>query len=135
MLYSIENREDLENSNESVSLKTQVDEYDFGQISNYNFHEKIEKFYEPITDTIKDTSRDKTKTITETSVDNNKTLSNLNDKLLEVMNDRVLIASYLLTPLPKITNSENTSQFRLVKDSQPNRVKDLLMNKTIPVTL
>ena len=59
----------------------------------------------------------------------------MNDKLLEIMNVRSILASYLTSPLPKITNAEYTSQFKLVKDPQSNRVDHLLLNKTIPVTL
>ena len=51
------------------------------------------------------------------------------------MNDRGIIASYLMSPSSKITNPENTSQFKLVKDSNSNRVNDLLIHNTIPVTL
>ena len=40
-----------------------------------------------------------------------------------------------MSPLSKITNPENTSQFKLVKDSNSNRVNDLKINKTIPITL
>ena len=49
--------------------------------------------------------------------------------------DRGILASYLMSPLSKITNLENTSQFKLVKDSTSNRVNDLKKNKTIPVIL
>ena len=84
---------------------------------------------------MKKTSQNITKTITESSTTNNKTIEILNNKLLEIMNDRGIIASYLLTPPSKITTPENTSQFKLVKDSTSNRVNDLLINKTIPVTL
>ena len=76
-----------------------------------------------------------TKTITETSINNNKTLENLNNKLLELMNDRGIRASYLLSPLSKITNPENTSQFNLVNDSNSFRVNDLLIQNTKRVTL
>ena len=51
------------------------------------------------------------------------------------MNDRGFLASYLMSPLSKITNTENTSQFKLVKDHNSNRVNDLKINKTIPITL
>ena len=40
-----------------------------------------------------------------------------------------------MSPLSKITNPENTSQFKLLKDSSSNRVIDLKINKTIPITL
>ena len=78
------------------------------------------------------------KTITETSKNNNKALENLNNKLLEIMNDRGIIVSYLMFSLSKITNPENTTQFNLVKDSriiEDKRVNDLLIKITIPITL
>ena len=51
------------------------------------------------------------------------------------MNDRGIISSYLLSPLAKITNPENSTQFKLVKDSNSNRVNDVKINKSIPITL
>ena len=50
------------------------------------------------------------------------------------MNDRGIKASSLLSPLPEITNPENTTQFKLVKDSSSNRVNELLIHNSIPVT-
>ena len=41
------------------------------------------------------------------------------------MNDRGKLATYLMSPLSKIINPENTTQFKLVKDSTSNRVNDL----------
>ena len=71
----------------------------------------------------------------ENSFKNNQALENLNNQLLEIMNDRGILASYLMSPLSKITNPENTTQFKLVKDSNSNRVNDLLIKNTIPITL
>ena len=51
------------------------------------------------------------------------------------MNDRGILAFYLLSPLSKITNLGNTSQFKQVKDHNSKRVNDLLLHKTIPITL
>ena len=51
------------------------------------------------------------------------------------MNVRGIIASYLLSPLSKISNPEITTHFKIVKDSNSNRVNDLKINKTIPITL
>ena len=51
------------------------------------------------------------------------------------MNNRRIIASYLLSPLSKTFNPEYTSQFILVKDSNSNRVNELLKHNTIPFTL
>ena len=51
------------------------------------------------------------------------------------MSDRGILASYLMSPLSKITNPENISHFKLVKDCSSNRVNDLLIHNTIPITL
>ena len=51
------------------------------------------------------------------------------------MNDRGLLASYLLSPLSKITNPENTTQFKLVKDHNSDRVNASLIKNKIPITL
>ena len=51
------------------------------------------------------------------------------------MNDRGILASYLMVTLSKINNPEISTQFKLVKDHSSNRVNDLLINKTIPITL
>ena len=68
-----------------------------------------------------------------TSEENGKALANLNDKFLEIANARGISASYLLSPVSKITNPEHTSQLELVRDPDSNRLIGLLINKTIPV--
>ena len=95
----------------------------------------MKKVFEPVTKSLEKTSENLTKAITESSKENNIALENLNNKLLEIMNDRGILASYLMSPLSKITNPENTSHFKLVKDSSSSRVNDLKINKTIPITL
>ena len=93
------------------------------------------KVFEHVTKSIENTSQNIIKTIAETSLKNNQAILNLNNKLLEIMNDRGILATYLMSPLSKITNPENTSQFKLVKDHNSNRVNDLLMKNKIPITL
>ena len=70
-----------------------------------------------------------------TSKVNNKALSNLNGKLLEILNNRGILASYLKSPLSKTTNPEHSKNFKLVKVPDSNRVIDLLINETLPVTI
>ena len=136
MLYSIKNIEDLKNLNELVTLQGQVKAVKLqDKLGEQNYHQKSEKLFEPVTKFIKGVSEEVTKTITESSIKNNQTIDNLNNKLLEIMNDRGILATYLMSPLSKITNSENTTQFKLVKDSSSNRVNDLLIHNTIPITL
>ena len=68
-----------------------------------------------LTKSLEKSSQDITKTITESSIKNNQAIENSNNKLLEILNDRGILASYLMTPLSKITNPENASHFKLVK--------------------
>ena len=136
MLYPINNREYSLNLYELVSLQNQVKaERLQDKLGNQNFHKYMKKIVEPVTESLESTSQDITKTKTETSIKNNQAIENLNNKLLEIMNDRGKITSYLLFPLSKITNLENTSQFKLIKNSTSNRVNDLKINKTIPFIL
>ena len=136
MLYSIKNREDLEKLEDLVSLQNQVKDVRLqDKLGEQNFHEDMKKVFEPVTKSIENTSQDITKSITETSLKNNEAIENLNNKLLEIMNDRGILATYLMSPLSKITNPENTTQFKLIKDSTSNRVNDLKINNSIPITL
>ena len=136
MLFPIKDREDLEKLNELVSLQDQV-KVDRLQdkLGKQNFHEDMKNVFEPVTESIENTSQNITKTIAETSLKNNLAIKNINDKLLEIMNDRGILATYLMSPLSRITNPENTTQFKLVKDHNSNRVNDLLINNTITTTL
>ena len=136
MLYSIKKREDLENLEELASLQNQVKLVRLqDKLGKQNFHEDMKKVFEPVTKSLEKTSENLRKVITETSIKNNLAIENINDKLLEIMNDRGILATYLISPLSRITNPENTTQFKLVKDHISNRVNDLLINNTIPITL
>ena len=95
----------------------------------------MKKIFKPVTKSFESTSQDITKTISENSIKNNQAIENLNNKILEILNDRGILATFLLSPLSKNTNLENTSQFKLVKDSNSNRVNGLLIHNTIPNTL
>ena len=136
MLYSIKDRENLENLNELVSLQDQVKTVRLqDQLGKQNFHEDMKKVFEPVTKSLENTSRKITKTITETSLKNNQLIENLNNKLIEILNERGILATYLMSPLSRITNLENTTQFKLIKESTSNRVNDLKINNSIPITL
>ena len=102
------------------------------KLGKQNFNEDMKKVFEPVTKSLESTSPDITKTITETPPKNNQAIENLNNKLLEIMIDRGKLASYLTSALSKITNPENTSQFKFVKDHNSNRVKGLLIHNSIP---
>ena len=136
MLHAIKNVDNLENLNELASLQNQVKAVRLqDKLGEQSFHEDMKKVFEPGTKSLESTSQYITKTITENSIKNNQAIENLNSKLLEIMNDRGILASYLMSPLSKITNAENTSQFKLVKDPGSNRVNDLKRHNSIPITL
>ena len=125
MLYSIKDREDLENIKGLASLQDQVRAVRLqDKLGKQNFHEDMKKVFEPVTKSLESTSQDTTKTISEITMRNNQAIENLNNKLLEIMNDRGIVTTYLMSPLSKITNPENLSRFKLVEDSNSNRVND-----------
>ena len=77
-MYSIKNREDLETLDELASLQNQVEKIRLqNKLGKQNFHENITKVFEPVTDTLKNTSENLEKIITETSIINNRALENL----------------------------------------------------------
>ena len=75
MLYSIKNPRDLENLNKLVSLQNQVQEVKLqDKLGKQNYHHKTEKIFEPLTDTIDNTSENLTKTLTGKSIINDKAI-------------------------------------------------------------
>ena len=136
MMFPIRNIEDLQNLNEAVSLQNQVKVVRLqDKLGKQNFHENMEEVFEPLTDTLKKTSDNITKTITENSINNNKAIENLNEKILELMNDKGMIAPYLTTSLVEVFKKDNKSQFRLRKDPNSTKMNDFLIHGTIPVTI
>ena len=105
------------------------------KLSKPNFHEDLKKVFEPVIKSNKDVSEEVTKIMTENSIQHSQAIENLNIKLLEIMNDRGIIAPYLLSPLSEITNPENSTQLKLGKDSSSKRVNGLSMHNSIPITL
>ena len=94
MMFPIRNVEDLQNLNEAVSLQNQVKVVRLqDKLGKQNFHEDMAEVIEPLTNTLKKTSENITKTITESSINNNKAISDLNEKILEMMIDRGILAS------------------------------------------
>ena len=136
MLYSFKDREDLKELNELASSQDQVKVVKLqDKLGKQNFHEDMKKVFEPVTKSLENTSAKITKTLTENSINDNKAIENVNNKLLEIMNDRGILATFLMSPLSRITNPENSSQFKLVKDHNSNRVNDLKIHNSIPITL
>ena len=116
MLYSIKNREDLEKLEDLVSLQNQVKVVKLqDKLGEQNFHEDLNKVFEPVTKSLENTSENITKTLTKKSINNNKATENLNEKILELMNNNGLIAPYLASSLVNLFKPENKSQFRLKK--------------------
>ena len=59
-----------------------------------------------MTDAIEDTSDNLTKTIMENSINNNKAIKNFNEKFLELMNDKGLIAPFSASSLLNLFNQK-----------------------------
>ena len=136
MLFPIRNVTDLQNLNEAVSLQNQVKVTKLqDKLGEQNFHEDMIKVFEPLTNTLKKTSENITKAVTETSVDNIKAIENLNGKILELMNDKGMIAPYLASSLVEVFKKDNKSQFRLRKDPNSTKMNDFLIHGTFPVTI
>ena len=107
MLFPIKDREDLEKLNELVSLQDQLKTVRLQEkLGKQNFYEDMKNVFEPMTDTIKHTSEKITKTITESSINNNKAIGNLNEKVLELMSDKGMINSYLASSLVNSLNQK-----------------------------
>ena len=135
-MFPIKNVEDLQNLNEAVSLQNQVEVVRLqDKLGKQNFHEDMTKVFKPLSDTLKKTSEYITKTITENSIINNKAIENINEKVLELMNDKGMIAPYLASSLVNLFKPENKSQFRLRKDNNSTKMNDFLIHGNIPVTL
>ena len=116
MMFPIKNVEDLQKLNETISLQNQVHEVRLqDKLGEQNYHEDATKLFKPVTEAIKNTSENITKTLSENSINNNKAIENLNEKILEVMNDKGLIAPTLASSLFILFKPENKSQFRLKK--------------------
>ena len=131
MLYAVKNNDDFEKLNVLVTLQNQLKAVRLqDMLGKQNFHEDMKNEFEPVTKSLENTSENLTKAITESSTKNNQAIENLNNKLLEIMNDRGILASYLMSHLSKITNPENSSQFKLVKDSSSKRVNDLKIHNS-----
>ena len=85
----------LQKLNKLVSLESQVKTAKLQDtLGEQNYHQNAEKLYKPLTDTIKDTSEKLTKTITETYIKDNKAIGVFDEKFLELMNDKGMIAPY-----------------------------------------
>ena len=115
-MFPINNREDLQNLNDIVSLQNQVNEVRLqDKLGEQNYHEDSKKIFKPMTEVIKSTSENIIKTWTENSINNNKAIENLNEKILELMDEKGMIAPILVSSLSNVFNLENKSQFRLRK--------------------
>ena len=135
-MFPIRNVEDLQNSNEAVSLQNQVKFVRLqDKLGKQSFHENLKEVFEPITKSLENASENITKTVTETSIKNNKAISDLNGKILELMNDKGMIGPYLASSLVNLFKPENKSHFSLKKDVNSTKMNDFLIHGTIPVSI
>ena len=136
MMFPIKDRENLQKLNELFSLKNQVQEVRLQhKLGEQNYQDDAKNLFKPMTDAIRKTSENITKTLTENSINNNKAIENLNEKILVLMNDKGMIAPFLASSLVNLIKPENKSQFILKKDPNSTKKNDFSMNEGIPVTL
>ena len=129
MMFPIRNVEDSQKLNEAVSLQNQVKVVRLqDKLGKQIFHEDMEEVFEPLSNTLKKTSENITKTITETSIKSNKAISDLNEKVFELMNDKGMIAPFLASSLVSLFKPENKSHFRLGKDLNSTKINDFLIH-------
>ena len=102
-MFPIRNVEGLQNLNEAASLQNQVKVVRLqDKLGKQNFHEDMEEVFEPLTNTRKKTSAN----LPKTSIKNNKTISDLNEKNLDLMNDKGMIALHLASSLVNLFKQE-----------------------------
>ena len=117
-------------------LQNQVQEVRLqNKLGDQNYHEDINKFFKPMTDELKNTSEKITRTLTENSINNKKAIENLNEKILKLMDEKGMIASYLTSSLVEVFKKDNKSQLRLRKDPDSTKMNDFLIHGKIPVTI
>ena len=69
------------------------------KLAKRGFQIDMKELFEPLTETIKNISQGITKSVTETSIQTNKVLEIVSEKVLELMNDKGMIAPYLALSL------------------------------------
>ena len=74
------------------------------------------------------TSEGSSKPIEDSQSHTRSPITDLNGKLLDIRKAAGIIAYFLLSPLSTITNPEHSSQFKIVKDSNSNKVINLFVN-------
>ena len=75
----------------------------------------MKKNFELVTKSLEKTAENLTKAVTETSFKNNKAMESLNEKVLELMNDRGIIAPYFASSLVNLLKLESKSHIILIK--------------------
>ena len=91
-IYAIKNKEDIKDLEVLDNLQSKVEQVRLVEkLGKQGYHYDIKELFEPITNTIIDVSEDLTRTMIERSKENY--------KLLKIMNDRCIRASYLLSLL------------------------------------
>ena len=76
-MLPIENVEVLQKMNEAVSLENQVKAVRLqDKLGEQNFHENLEKAFEPVTKSIKQVLQEARKIMTANSIENNQALEN-----------------------------------------------------------
>ena len=115
-MFSITICFDLECLKESASKRNQVKELKLQEkLGKQNFPQVMKKVFELVIDTVTDFSKEVTETMLVTSVKSCKSTTDLNDKPLDVMNERGESATFMPSFSSKLTSTEHSSQIKVVK--------------------
>ena len=82
------------------------------KLGKQGYHYDIKESFEPITKTVTDSNQ---KQLEETK-SNSKALENFNEKVLESMNDKGMIAPYLASSSVNLFKPENKSHIKVTKE-------------------
>ena len=116
----------MEKLNELTSLQHQVKKMRLQEKpGKRNFHDDKIKVFETVSETFKIASEDVTEIMMATSEENNKAITGINDKFLEVKIFSGILPSYMLSLLCKNTIPEHTFHFKTKTDPKSNRLNIL----------
>ena len=107
-MFPIKNVKRLPNLNELDLLQNQVHVVRLqDKLGEQNYHRDRRNIFEPMTDAIKRTSRDIKNLITEISIKNNMVQERLNEKILNFLNEKGMVAPFLASFLVNRFKPEN----------------------------
>ena len=129
MIYSIRNKDEIEDLNELEDLKSKVKQVRLVEnLDKQGFHNDIKQLYEPITKAVTDINQN----LFEETKSKTKAIEELDDlsvhlKTFQLMNKNGVIDSSFIRPISKFLVPESKSHFRLKDDTDSDDWNDYTM--------